>query len=245
VTPVITIADRFAGPPFAANGGYTAGLLAEHLAVRGAHVQLRAPVPLNTPLEVHVDEPAAAIVRNGTTLMSAAPASLIDMSHPAVDFVSAAVAAGGADREGHPFPDCFVCGPDRSQVDGMHLFPGEMDDNTVAVSWRPPTWQGDPTGTVPVRIVAAALDCPSAFPVVEAGNSALLASMTFRIDRLPRVGEHLVVIGWGRGVEGRKMWAASAIASAEGETLARAETLWIDVTAADLGRLAESVQAAA
>ncbi len=235
---VISIPDRFAGPPFAANGGYTAGLLAERMSVRGIHAQLRAPVPLDTPVEIHVDGPSASLVRNGQTLIAASPASLIDMTHPAVDFVTATVAAGGADRVGHPFPDCFVCGPDRSQADGMHLFPGEVAEGTVAVSWRPPTWQADPTGTVPVRMVAAALDCPSAFPVVETGRSALLASMTFQIARLPRAGEHLVVIGWGREVAGRKMWAASAIASAEGETLARAEALWIDVTAEDLSRLA-------
>jgi hypothetical protein len=64
--------------------------------------------------------------------------------------------------------------------------------------------------------------------------------MTFQINRLPRVGEHLIVTGWSRGVDGRKMHAASAIASAEGETLARANTLWIEVGASDLARLAES-----
>jgi hypothetical protein len=47
-----TISERFAGPPFAVNGGYAAGLLAERAGIRAAHVQLRAQVPLETPVEV-------------------------------------------------------------------------------------------------------------------------------------------------------------------------------------------------
>jgi hypothetical protein len=54
VTP-ITISDRYAGPPFGVNGGYTAGLLAEHAGVRAAHVELSAPVPMGRPLEVVID----------------------------------------------------------------------------------------------------------------------------------------------------------------------------------------------
>jgi hypothetical protein len=235
-----TISSRFAGPPFAVNGGYAAGILAERANLRAAHVQLKAPVPLETPIQIRADNPGASIVHNGRTLITASPATLLDRTHPAVDFVSAALAAGGTDPSSHPFPSCFVCGPDRASDDGMHLFPGPVAEDTVAVSWRPSPWQADPTGTLPVRMVTSALDCPSAFPMLRPGGAALLASMTFQINRLPRVGEHLIVTGWSRGVDGRKMHAASAIASAEGETLARANTLWIEVGASDLARLAES-----
>ena len=241
-TTSTTISNRFAGPPFAVNGGYAAGLLAERLGVRGVHVQLRQPIPLDVPVEITLDGPEATISRHGRVLASAAPVSLLDRSHPIVDFVTAAVAAGGTDRAAHPFPNCFVCGPDRSSEDGLHLFPGTVAPGLVAVSWRPAPWQGDPTGTVPVRFVAAALDCPSAFPFLQPGGSALLASMSFEIRRLPRVGEHLVVVGWDRGTEGRKMFGATAVATAEGETLARANTLWIEVGASDLARLAASME---
>jgi hypothetical protein len=87
-------------------------------------------------------------------------------------------------------------------------------------------------------MVTAALDCPSAFPFLQQGGSALLASMTFEVKRLPHVSEHLVVTGWGRGRDGRKLFGASAVATADGETLARANTLWIEVGADDLARIA-------
>lgn len=237
-----TVSDRFAGPPFAVNGGYAAGLLAERLGVRGAHVQLRAPVPLNVPIEITVDEPEATISHHGHTLVSAAPASLLDRSHPAVDFVTASIAAGTTDPSEHPFPGCFVCGPHRSQADGMHLFPGKVDNGVVAVSWRPAPWQADPTGTLPIRMVTAALDCPSVFPFMQPGGAALLASLTFDITRLPTVGEHLVVTGWNRGTEGRKLFAGSSIATADGEPLARADALWIEVGADDLARIASAME---
>lgn len=235
-----TISDRFAGPPFAVNGGYAAGLLAERAGVRAAHVQLRAPVPLETPVELALDGPEASIRHRGRTLITASPVSLLDRTHPQVDFVSAALAAGSTDRSHHPFPACFVCGPDRAQDDGLHLFPGFVGPGVVAVPWRPAAWQADPTGMLPVRMVTAALDCPSVFPALEPGSAALLASMTFQIERLPRVGEHLVVTGWTQSVSGRKLYAASAIAGADGETLARADTLWIEVAADHLARLAET-----
>lgn len=237
-----TVSSRFAGPPFAVNGGYAAGLLAERLGVPGAHVQLRAPVPLDVPIELELDEPDARISHRGRTLVTASPVSLLDRSHPNIDFVTATLAAGSTDRAIHPFPGCFVCGPDRSDEDGMHLFAGPVDDGVVAVSWRPRPWQGDPTGTIPIRMVTAALDCPSAFPFMRPGGMALLASMTFEISRLPRVGEHLVVTGWNRDNEGRKFYAASAIATADGETLARANTLWIEVAAEDLSRMAATME---
>ena len=233
-----TFEARFAGPPFAANGGYIAGVLSERLGVRGAHVQLRAPVPLDVPVELRTDDDLEATLHyHGRLLASASPVSLLDRSHPEVDFVTASIAAGGTDPSTHPFPECFVCGPARGREEGLHLFAGEVAPGLVAVPWRPSAWQADPTGVVPLRYVTAALDCPSAFPFLQPGGSALLASMTYEVMRLPRVGEHLVVTGWSKVRDGRKMFAASAIAAPDGETLARANTLWIEVTADDIARL--------
>lgn len=233
----VSIQERFAGPPFGANGGYTAGLLAEHAGVREAHVALSAPVPMGRGLEIATDGGTARISHGGRLLASAAPVSLLDWSHPAVDFVSAVIAAGDVDPAGHPFPGCFVCGPEAA--DGMHLLPGPVGDGVVAVPWRPTTGQADPTGTVPLRIVSAALDCPSAFPALAPGEQALLASMTFGVNRLPTVGEHLVVIGWTRSIEGRKLRTSSAVTTADGDTVAKADTLWVKVDASRLASMAE------
>lgn len=241
----ITIPERFSGPPFAVNGGYAVGLLAERLGARGLHANLRAPVPYETPVEVTIDETEATLRHHGRTLVTGTPVSLLDRSGPRVDFVTAAMAAGSTDRATHPFPNCFVCGPNRSTTDGLHLFPGEVAPGLVAVSWRPAPWQADPTGTVPMRMMTAALDCPSIFPFMESGSQALLASMTFEVSRLPRVSEHLVVTGWNRGRDGRKMHGGAAVATADGEMLARSNTLWVAVSKEDLARIEQSMQRAA
>jgi hypothetical protein len=109
--------------------------------------------------------------------VTASPVPLLDRTNPHVDFVH------------HPFPACFVCGPDRAQSDGLHLFPGFVTPDVVAVSWRPRRLADRPTGTLPVRMVTSALDCPSAFAGLVPGSFALMASMTFHIERLPRVSD--------------------------------------------------------
>lgn len=231
MTETITIAEQYAGPPFAANGGYVAGLLAEQQGLRGAHVELRAPVPMGRPIEVTREHPVAGFATGGVTVATVAPACLVGGDIPAVDFVTAAGAAADVDATDHPFPECFVCGPRRDPSEGLHLLPGRVAPGRVAVTWRPAPWQADRNGRVPVRLVTAALDCPSAFAVLEPGEIALLASMTFDVERLPRLGDHLVVSGWRRKTEGRRMWASTAIVSTVGDVVARAETLWIGVDA--------------
>ncbi len=231
MTETLTIAEEYAGPPFAANGGYVAGLLAEQLGVQGAHVELRAPVPMGRPLELTREHPIATLTAGGALLATIAPASLLQVEIPAVDFATAANAAAGVDQNDHPFPGCFVCGPRRDPSEGLHLLPGRVAPGRVAVTWRPAFWQTDQDGRVPLRLVTAALDCPSAFAVLGPGQTGLLASMTFRVERLPRLGDHLVVTGWRRKTEGRKMRASTAIMSTIGEVVARSDTLWIGVDA--------------
>ena len=59
MSDTLIIPSRFRGPPNSGNGGYVAGAIAERFPVRpDAHddaaveVTLRAPIPLDTPLEV-------------------------------------------------------------------------------------------------------------------------------------------------------------------------------------------------
>jgi hypothetical protein len=57
----------------------------------------------------------------------------------------------------------------------------------------------------------------------------VLGTMTARVLALPAVGEPHVVLAWQRGAEGRKHHSGSALFSAGGELLARAEATWIAV----------------
>jgi hypothetical protein len=239
VITVTSIPAHYAGPPFAANGGYVAGVLAEHLGVRAAHVELLSPIPLATPIQVAVSHAAGMVVDSGALAATARPVSLVDSPRPRVGLAAAARAALGVDGAVHPFPQCFVCGPARRQGDGLHLYPGRVDDGVVAVPWRPGPEEADAAGTIPVRIVAAALDCPSGFASLAPGETALLASLDFEVMRRPNVGEQLVVTGWERSRRGRKMHTASAVETTGGEIIARAYALWIQVGADRLSELAE------
>jgi hypothetical protein len=239
-TTTISIDRRFAGPPFAANGGYFAGMLAEHLGTRHASVDLMAPVPLERPIEVEHRDGMGTAWHQGTQVARVVEACPVVPPVAPTDFVTASVASGDVDPADHPFPGCFVCGPDRAAHDGMHLLPGRTPSGGYAVPWVPEPWQADPTGTVSLRMVTAALDCPSGFAVWQPEGPALLAGMTFQVDRLPNVGEHLVVTAQRLSTEGRKLHATSVIHDPEGHRVAMARALWVELASGQLETLMET-----
>jgi hypothetical protein len=57
----------------------------------------------------------------------------------------------------------------------------------------------------------------------------VLARMTARIDSLPVIGEEHVLVGMGRGNEGRKTWTSSTMYDADGRVVGTAEHLWVAV----------------
>ena len=78
-------------------------------------------------------------------------------------------------------------------------------------------------------IVWAAIDCPGAYAVGAEGRGDLvLGRMTARILRVPDGGEQCVVTAWPLGEEGRKVFAGTALFSADGELLALARQVWIE-----------------
>jgi hypothetical protein len=85
----------------------------------------------------------------------------------------------------------------------------------------------DPRASLPVTW--AALDCVGGWAGDLAGRLMVLARMTARIDALPRVGEEHVVVGMGRGREGRKTWTSSTLYDASGRLVGAAEHLWVAV----------------
>ena len=231
-----TFTHQYAGPPFAANGGHLAGVLAETAGLTQAHVEFMAPVPLDTSVEIDAFDGTAAVAHLGNLLANASAVSLLDVATPAVDWDIAESAARHVDPTGRPFPLCYVCGPDREH-DGLHLQPGEVSPGLVATVWVPTAAHAHGCGAVPLRVVTAALDCPSAFSFLRRDEAALLAAMTFEVRRLPRVGERLTVTGSLRRVEGRRVWATTVVATAEGERIGRAENLWVRVDEARIAAL--------
>jgi hypothetical protein len=134
---------------------------------------------------------------------------------------------------GHPFAACFVCGPEREEMDGLRIFPGEVAGrNVVAAPWVPAGSVCDASDLVQPEIVWAALDCPSWFGIYAFepdAQYALLGELTAYIVERPRAGERCVVLGWSRGRDGRKLHGGTAIYSDSGRLLASSAATWIEL----------------
>jgi hypothetical protein len=234
VGTTITIARRFNGPPDSANGGYTCGRLAA-LIEGPASVSLRSPPPLDRALSVERRDDGV-IVRDGDTVVAEGRGVELDLE---VAEPVGVREAGEAARDGyerwaakHPFATCFVCGPDRDPVDGLRIFPGPVGDGGVhASTWTPDRSLGGQDGAVAPEYVWAALDCPTSAPVANYGEGPpmVLAQLAARLEKPAEAGRPHVVVSWPLEVEGRKRHAGSALFTADGEGLAFARALWIEV----------------
>jgi hypothetical protein len=227
----LTIDSRFNGPPASGNGGYVCGLLAREID-GPAEAALRVPPPLNKPLTLSRDG-ARVLLHDGAILVGEAKPATLDLT--AVPAPSLAEARDAAKRYGgfnHAFKTCFVCGAERVQGDGMHVYAGRLhNSNMVACTWIPAADLADSEGRVGSEFVFAALDCPGYWTLPGAGPViAVLGRYTMSIDApLPRIGEELIVAAWHLSSDGRKHKAASALYDANGAVLARAEALWIEL----------------
>ena len=210
------IPARFNGPPGSANGGYACGLLSEALG-GGFEVTLRRPPPLEVSLDLVGNE-----LKEGDVVVAEAHRNLMSMD--AIEPVSLEDAEqaskGYAGFREHAYPTCFTCGPARE--DGLGIFAGPVEgrEGVVASPWTP--------REVSPEIVWAALDCPGGWAVDDfQREGVLLGRMAASIRTLPRVGEPHVVTGWRTGEEGRKRHAASALFTADGDTVAVSRSTWI------------------
>lgn len=237
--PAIEIPSRFNGPPGSGNGGYSAGLLAGRVDAPAVEVTLRAPPPLGRPLAVEQRDGVTVALDGDAVVLEARPVGL-DLVAPEPVSIAAAQAAdarsGFRDHDVHPFPTCVVCGPDRDAGDGLRMFPGALPDGRFATVFRPdPSLAGD-DGIVDHAAVWAALDCPSSGPVLDMSPGAaatrapsVLARLAVRIDDELRVGGEYVSVSWKLGEDGRKRTSGTALFTADGQPVAVAQALWIEL----------------
>jgi hypothetical protein len=218
----VIVPARFNGPPDSGNGGYTCGLVAAELGAGGAEVSLRAPPPLETELTVERDGDVVRVSDGDTVVAEGRPAD-VDVGalpEPVDVGLAEATVAAGKDRwtTEHPFPTCFVCGPQRK--DGLDIYPVELDERWVA------TWTPEEPG-----MAWAALDCPTSAPVMNPDKDPpiVLARLAAAIDQEPALGEPHVLVSWELEREGRKREAACALFDADGRALARSRALWIEL----------------
>jgi hypothetical protein len=256
VTELI-VPRRFCGPPDSGNGGWTAGALAalddadaprDHCSSWPAiEVSLRQPPPLDTPLEVTVEAGVTTASYDGAPV---ATAHRSDRDLAEVDPVDpAAAAAATSSYPGHtfhPFPTCFACGTAREEGDGLRIFPGAVGEGAaghrIAAPWTPhpslhEDWHAyvDEHPRASVAATWAALDCIGGWAGDLTERLMVLGRMTARIDALPVVGEPHVVVGEGRGQDGRKTFTAATLYDADGRVVATAEHTWIAVDPAQFG----------
>jgi len=229
--PSVMFPGRFNGPPDSANGGYACGVIAAQVPAGLVEVTLRHPPPLDTPLVVEqIGERFQVRPAGGEVVAVARP---VDEPVDPVPTVSAipADASPALGDDIHPFRTCFTCGPDRAPGDGLRIFAKRTArQGVLADHWIPDDSFGE---QVPPEVVWAALDCPGGWAAFERipGGVAVLGRMTARIDRVPRVGEPCVVVAASNWHDGRKIDAHSSLYTGDGELLAAARAVWIDVTA--------------
>ncbi len=225
----LTIERRFNGPSDSGNGGYVCGIIAEALQT-DLRVRLTRPPPLETPLPLVEDGEGTWRLESAEGTVATAAVARMSLAVPEPPRYVEAVWASQhyAGFREHPFPECFVCGPQRRRGDGLRIFPGMLDSGLVAAPWLPADSLDAGDGKVAVRYHWAALDCPGFFAVSD-GSTMLLGEMQAHLDRRVRTGDPCTVIGWRIGAEGRKHFAGTAIFDVEGELCARASATWIEV----------------
>ena len=231
----IRIPARFNGPPGSANGGYTCGLVAGALGVDSAEVTLREPPPLETDLALERSGPRIS-VRHGDTLVAEGRPTVpaLQLLEPVAPAQAAEAARAGRARwaEGHPFPTCVVCGPERRPGDGLRLSPGRLGgEGTFACDWTPDASLGDGDGLVRPEFVWAALDCPTSAPIANWGEGppVMLGRLAASLDAPVRVDEPHAIVTWALARDGRKRRAGAALFDAGGQVLACSRALWIEL----------------
>ena len=228
----LNISNRFRGPPRSGNGGYVCGRIAAHLGAT-ARVRLKAPPPLDVELRLESTEQDARLFHD-EILIGEGSNAVLDLQIPAAPSLELAESSSHAfvGFHDHPFPGCFVCGPEREPSDGLRIFPGATGESTtVAAPWIPDASLAGDDGIILPEFLWSALDCTGAFAILpmQGEVAIVLGELTASIAGTATIGERLVVVGWKLGVDGRKHFAGSAICDSAGQMIAKAKAVWIEV----------------
>lgn len=234
----LVIEERYCGPPGSGNGGYVCGLVAGILG-EPAEVTLRRPPPIGRPLLARRSmEGGISLVDEEQVVVEAFPTRVaVETPGPVSpqEAVQAARRFPGLDF--HPFPNCFVCGPERAEGDGLRVFPGPVVGRQVfAAPWIPDPSLVGPDGLVRQEFLLGCARLPrslrqwvprapdGARPLGRAAPGARPARRNVRRRRLVRRSR------WSQALAG------TAIFASDGTLVAVARAVWIRIVPAPLPR---------
>ncbi len=223
---VVVIDPRFQGFPQIALGGYVGGLLAG--GSMGAEAVFRRPVPLGQNLRREEQSGGETALLDGTELLAKARPLRVDLSPPfPVRFEESETAARGYPGFGrHLFPNCFACGPQREQGDGLRVFPGPVADREVVASPLTPSRNlAGKDHVVAPEYVWSVLDCPSIWALVmqePSDSSERAVSARMAVQQLAPIvaGAPHVVMAWPIARDARTRTGGGAILSTTGDACA-------------------------
>jgi hypothetical protein len=241
VGDTVRLERRFQGFADGALGGYAAGVAARE--IEGpAEANLRSLPPMDRDLELTRGGNDSLELHDGETLVLEVHPGEFDLEIPEIPAPAEAEEANDHpvhDHGTHLYPACFTCGPDRDPGDGLRLFMGQIPgrQEILAASWTPDDGLAEGPD-LPSEFIWAALDCPTIWAAwLSEGKVTWPAEGRFTVLARQRVehvapvstGEPAIVTAWPIAREGRKHTTGAAIHAPDGQLLARAESLLIDV----------------
>jgi hypothetical protein len=174
------------------------------------------------------------VLKGDEVIATAYKASVVlDVPNPPSYLEALAASKHYAGFHDHPYPMCFVCGPDRLRGDGLRVFATAVPGRElVAAPWLPDASLALGSGKIRPEFIWAALDCPGYFGSVPIGRPALLGEFAVHVSRLIHIDEPCVVTGWKISVDGRKYRAGTALFDEDGELCAIGQATWIELVTA-------------
>jgi hypothetical protein len=225
-TTTLSIDDHFQGFPGYALGGITGGLMAQRIGPE-VEVTLHRPIRTGDELEMMTRESGVELLFDGDPVATAKSTTIdIDIPSPVPQETAVEASNWYLGLHEHPYPSCFTCGTERSEGEGLRIFPGPVGTEAiVAGPWTPHPNQADSDGTVPLEYVWAAVDCPSIWAVMEAApeespDHVVTGRLAVRFEEPIRETEPHVVMAWPLERQSNTWPAAAAIIDADGRVKA-------------------------
>jgi hypothetical protein len=225
----VIIARKYCGFLNRGNGGYVCGIAAGYIQ-GAAEVTLWKPPPVDLPLDIERIN-KRILLKNGDVIIAEARPSSINLDIPNSPTLKETIEASklsSAISDNPPSPDCFVCGCNRANGDGLRVFAGPVfGRDIVAAPWVPDTPLADDSGMIKEEFLWAVLDCPGAYAFIDRGIPMMvLGRLVASVKKKITPCENCIIIGWKISTDGRKLFSGSALFSESGELCGMSKATW-------------------